>query len=399
MEVMTALTPARRRAEEFAALVDRPDRALSADRYAELLSLVSDLRTVESPEPRAEFVAGLRERLMVEADSVLRPRDLATEDRLRLPGRTTVSRPNRRLALAAGAIAMVGASASMAVAAQSSLPGDTLYPLKRAIEEAQTGITMGQSAQGTAMLENATGRLLEARGLAQRGGPTDLRAIDSTLGTFTEQSQAGADTLLGHYDATGDETSVETIRDFTATSMEYLRVIEAAVPGESSESLVEAARVIKEIDAAAAEACPPCGGAGVGQIPQVLLFSAGESPDEVVATLPVPELGPDAPIVPKEPVDEVELPDLGAPVEGDATGKVGLTGQDSTDPAEDPTSGKGTKTGAKVGKATDDLTSGLTGGSEEDTGLVDEVGESVDGLLDPVTSPLEQTLDGLLGGG
>lgn len=391
---MTALTPARRRAEEFATLVDGTDRALSTDRYAELLSLVADLRTVESPEPRAEFVAGLRERLMVEADSVLHPRDLATEERLRLPGRTTVSPPNRRLAVAAGAIAMVGASASMAVAAQTSLPGDTLYPVKRAIEEARTDITMGQAGKGTAMLGNATDRLVEASGLAQRGSPTDLRAVDSTLGTFTEQSRAGADALLGHYDATGDETSVETIRDFTATSMEYLRVIEATVPDESRESLVEAARVIKDIDAAAAGACPQCGGAGVGQIPQVLLLSAGESPDEMVAALPLPQIGPDAPIVP-----EVELPDLDGPVVGDATGKVGLPGQDPTDPADAPDSGTGTKTGGTVEKAIDDLTRGLTGGSEEDPALLDEVGDSVDGLLDPVTTTLDQTLDGLLGGG
>ncbi|MDP3891671.1 DUF5667 domain-containing protein [Nocardioides sp.] len=396
---MTWVRPARKRAEEFAALVE--GQRASDPRFADLLSLVADLRTTEAPEPRAEFVTSLREQLMVEADTVLLPRDLATEERLRLPARTTTSRPNRRLAVAAGAIAMVGASASMAVAAQTSLPGDTLYPVKRALEEAQTSVTRGQQAQGLSVLDNATGRLEEAAGLAQRGTPSDLRSVETTLATFVEQSQQGSDALLAHYAASGDETSVEAVRDFTATSMEYLQVIKAAVPDESGAAVLDAAESIKSIDAAAASACPSCGGTGVGQIPQILLFSAGQSPDDVAAALPLPEIEPGTTLEPAEPEDSIELPDLDGPVSGDATGKTGLPGlpgQPQTAP-EGPATGTVTKSGAKVGKALDDLTRGLTGGSSTDPGLLTGVGETVDELLDPVTSTLEQTLNGLLGGG
>ena len=72
---MTPAFSARRRADEFEALLSRgPDSKLSAretERYAALLELVGDLRAVPDAAPRPEFVSSLRERLMAEADTVL----------------------------------------------------------------------------------------------------------------------------------------------------------------------------------------------------------------------------------------------------------------------------------------------------------------------------------------
>ena len=64
---MTAPFSARRRADEFEALLSRdPTTATSgrdAEPYADLLDVVADLRAVPPVTARPEFVASLRERL------------------------------------------------------------------------------------------------------------------------------------------------------------------------------------------------------------------------------------------------------------------------------------------------------------------------------------------------
>ena len=64
---MTAPFSARRRADEFEALLSRDPTAPSgrdAERYADLLDVVADLRAVPPVAARPEFVASLREQLM-----------------------------------------------------------------------------------------------------------------------------------------------------------------------------------------------------------------------------------------------------------------------------------------------------------------------------------------------
>src|SRR3954447_22986640 len=98
--------PARRRADEFAEIVEGA-RAGDAARDAELLELVGALRSVPRPAARPEFVADLRERLLAEAATALVPADTS---RLRLPERHPVR--ERRIAAIVGGIAVVGATTS-----------------------------------------------------------------------------------------------------------------------------------------------------------------------------------------------------------------------------------------------------------------------------------------------
>ena len=73
---MTAVFAARRRAEEFAALVDGPStraRRPADQRRAARTSSTAAARDAARGTPRPEFVGDLRERLMAEADTVLRP--------------------------------------------------------------------------------------------------------------------------------------------------------------------------------------------------------------------------------------------------------------------------------------------------------------------------------------
>ena len=80
---MTSLLGAKKRAEEFAAAADNGLAAAGQrPELAELVDVVSALRSVETPAPRAEFSAALRERLMAEAAETL-----ATNAVLTLPTR------------------------------------------------------------------------------------------------------------------------------------------------------------------------------------------------------------------------------------------------------------------------------------------------------------------------
>ena len=195
---MTAFT-ARRRAEEFDSLVEGTSTGSSDARYADFLEIVGSLRGMPEPEARPEFVSSLRERLMTAAATELVHAD--EEARLTLPARRPVR--ERRLAAAVGGLAVVGATMSVAVASQSALPGDALYPVKRAIESAQTGFSVDEREKGSHMLANASGRLDEISTLTREGEVKGDVSIAPTLNTFTEQATEASDLLLSDYAATG----------------------------------------------------------------------------------------------------------------------------------------------------------------------------------------------------
>src|SRR5688500_18066035 len=118
---MTSLLGARKRAEEFSAAGEgRTPASELRPELAELVAVDLALRAHDPPAPRPESSAELRERLLVEAEATL-----ATDAALRLPPRRAGSR-ERRLALVASSVVLVGGSAGLAAAAQDSLPGDTL---------------------------------------------------------------------------------------------------------------------------------------------------------------------------------------------------------------------------------------------------------------------------------
>ena len=97
----------------------------------------------------------------------------------------------------------------MAVAAQSALPGEMLYPLKRAIEDAQTGVASGGDAQALSLLDSATSRLSEVSELGREGELTDdAGAVSTTFTDFGTQADRAADLVLADYAETGDRDLV-----------------------------------------------------------------------------------------------------------------------------------------------------------------------------------------------
>jgi hypothetical protein len=266
-----------RRAERFHELVEQASTSGGrVPAYADLLEVVGGLRAVEAPAPDPTFVATLRERLVAEAETVLAEAAAEhdeTDARLRLhPTTPRARRRRRRLAAAVSGVVLVGTTATVAVAAQGSLPGDQLYPVKRGLESAHAELTFDRADRGRLLLDNARTRLDEAQELSSE--QADPAHVSDALDAFTEQASSGADLLVADYEATGDESSMTTLREFTATSMTRLERLQSVVPPQSLTDLLQASRVLDQVQQISVHTCASCSGPLATTAPTVLTQAA-----------------------------------------------------------------------------------------------------------------------------
>ncbi len=400
---MTSAFSARRRADEFEALLTRrPGTPLTdqeAERFAALVALVSDLRTLPEVTPRAEFVSSLRESLMAEADTVL-VRQPASPQRLAMPATT---RPrDRRVATLLGGAALIGATATMAVAAQTSLPGESLYGVKRGIESAQVSLASDDAARGRELLAQADTRLTELEELAAGNGGTE-QLIPDTLDTFTEQSGEGVRSLLTSYGSGGSDEDVQVARAFTSSSMDRLEALQGQLPESASDELGTAGRTLTDLDTEISTACGLCDGA-LTTTPDFLRSSApidlvsGLDADELtleaaplsgqdVSGITIPQaLQSPAGVLPQpslSPVVPTKTPEVKVP----ETTKPDPTKVDPTKPVKDITKGV-TDTTSNLANQLDEVTGGAIGG------LTGAANDATGGLIGEVTG----TVDGVTGG-
>ncbi len=262
---MSGAFVSRRRADEFDALLSAPARERdSAAAHADLLELVGALRTTPEVTARADFVTALRGELIVEATRMARPVDDAL--RVRLTPRQRRGARERRAATMLGGFAIVAATGSMAMASQSALPGDVLYPVKRAIENAETNLQSDDAAKARTLIAHAETRLEEAQQLTAEGA--DATTVASTLQDFTEQSNQAAELALDDYAATGDEAAIDDLRSFANDSMDDLADLGDVVPTEARPALITAAQSVRQADSAAFHICPTCGEGGITELPE-----------------------------------------------------------------------------------------------------------------------------------
>lgn len=367
---------AQRRADEFDAQVE--GRSISGPagiiRDAELLELVGAMRSLPPVQARPEFVADLRAQLMAEAQTVLVPDDVS---RLQLPQRHT--RRERRLAALVAGVAIVGASTSVAVAAQSALPGESLYPIKRVIESAHTGVSLADGAKGSVLLGNASNRLAEVRALSSK--PDEDDQIAQALSAFTDQATSAADLLLADYDQHGDASSVQSLRAFVASSLTELQALEPMVPYDARDELLGAAAALARIDADAVKSCSSCDPGPLADLPAAL---AGER-----ITLPT---------MPAAPVTDHRKAD-GKHKGTSKNHQPSLPAVDSNDLGPANVNAPGSTSGPKTSSITDSLTGlteQLTGGDKTAksprvpvvSDVIDGVGDLLHGVIDPVTDGL-----------
>ena len=273
---MSDLHRARARAEAFAHAVDHGPRhstRLGDDpELLEAVELVGRLRTAGAVAPRPEFSAELRHRLLEQAAAraatTATPLTVHTapDDSDEPPGSEDVGasvtairrRQGRRIRLVASTAALVllGGGIGSAAAAQQAMPGDTLYGMKRSIENVATNVGVGDDSRGRRDLEHAMTRLSEVRELAGNGG--SVGTINATLDDFSAQARKGVSRLLASYQQNGDESSIIAITSFITSARQALVAATPNLPPESLKSGVEALATIEQLTQLTSAACPKC---------------------------------------------------------------------------------------------------------------------------------------------
>jgi Domain of unknown function (DUF5667) len=372
-----------RRAQQFHELVeDSSTGGARLPEYAELLEVVGALRATPAPVADPAFVATLRERLIAEAESVLvaAAAELDVSDaRLRLrPADPHTRRRHRRLAAAVGGFALVGASATMAVAAQTALPGDSLYPVKRGLESAHAELTFDRADRGRVVLGSAGKRLDEAQDLSRMHA--DPSRISEALDAFTQEAIDGSDLLVSDYESTGDRSSITSVRTFTVASMDRLNLLQSQVPPQSLGSLLRAAQALDQVQESSVHACSICRGPVIGAVPSVLTHSTQATIDAWQVAVAQPhhthqplQIGADG-----GPV----LPHVGGHLP-----PASVTDPDTSDATAPPLS----PSEDDVQHTVQHLTDGLTDGQQND--VASTVSDTANNLLDAVGAAGNQVAD------
>jgi hypothetical protein len=310
------------------------------------------------------------------------------DERLRLqPATPQIRRRRRRLAAVISGVALVGVSATVAVASQSALPGDQLYPVKRGLESAHAELTFDRAARGRVLLDSADTRLDEAQQLSRE--QADPARVSEALDAFTQEAIDGSDLLVADYRSGGDRSSITSVRAFTASSMARLKLLQSQVPPPSYDSLLRAAQALDQVQQTSLQACSVCEGPLIGSVPSVLARAAEATADAWQVSIPKPHhrrppSGPNAgPVLPH--------------VEGDDLPPASVTDPDSP---SSPGSPPPAPTAGDVRHTVKHLTEGLTDGQQDDVGST--VSDTAENLLDAVgevgnqvAGALGDTVDGV----
>ncbi|NUK75028.1 hypothetical protein HRW23_06070 [Streptomyces lunaelactis] len=167
----------------------RPEESVEPTEHGRLLALANGLGELPKPEmdpevkvvQRAQLVAAMEE-MFASGGASAGP----TVPEQRTPGRGAHrASPLRKLrprsrwskGIAVGGLTVgvaAGAFSGVAAASSDALPGDSLYGLKRGMEDLKLGLADDDSDRGGLYLDHASTRLSEARRLMERGRAGDM---------------------------------------------------------------------------------------------------------------------------------------------------------------------------------------------------------------------------------
>ncbi len=231
----------RRDAELFARLLDGEDVVAAPPALRELTSLAGAIpRPAVSPDPA--FVAGLRVRLVAEADARAAAAAAATPAR---PATVTPrpARPARDLVVriphgwAPGLVAgLLGLAVLVGGLSSRALPGDRLYEVKLGIGQAQVRLAGTDLARGRALLEQVDHRLDEVDALVGAGDPRSA-LVDVALTQASSDLAAAQRILLSPDDGRPDPESLQALSDASAQAEGRLRALAPMMPTASGPSL------------------------------------------------------------------------------------------------------------------------------------------------------------------
>ncbi|MER6129484.1 DUF5667 domain-containing protein [Streptomyces sp. NPDC001795] len=167
-------------------------------------------------------------------------------------------RPRTRLTkgLAAGGLSVGVAAASfggVAAASSDALPGDSLYGLKRGIEDVKLGMAEGDNDRGRLYLDQASTRLNEARRLMERGrsGHLDhesLGEIRRTLSGVQHDAAEGHRLLHEAYERDGSLSPIQALSTFSQSHREAWSILRERLPVQLGDVSQQVSSVFDAID-------------------------------------------------------------------------------------------------------------------------------------------------------
>jgi hypothetical protein len=250
----------RKDVEALAQLLDgTPPGDGEATAEVRALAALATAMEASAARPRAAFKADLRAALIAEARAqAATPAPVLTRLRVKVDETTARWRYSSRLAAASGAAALALSGGGTAVAAEHALPGQILYPVKLAIEDARMAFVRGDESRGERHLGYAERRTEEARISAEDGNDAGaaqaLREADGS-------TRAGASALISAYQDTADRAPLRTLLVFTMAQRERVEDLQSSLGREAGEAasdhLVTLDRVETRI-AVLLGGCPAC---------------------------------------------------------------------------------------------------------------------------------------------
>ncbi|MFF7731120.1 DUF5667 domain-containing protein [Streptomyces sp. NPDC008001] len=159
--------------------------------------------------------------------------------------------------LAAGGLTVgvaAGAFGGVAAASSNALPGDSLYPLKRGMEDLRLGMADDDSDRGGLLLDRASTRLQEARRLMERGklgGHLDhevLGEIRRTLSGMRQDASEGHRLLHTAYKRDRSLGPIQRLSSFAASHRESWSQLRDKLPVQLADVGAEVTSVLSAID-------------------------------------------------------------------------------------------------------------------------------------------------------
>ncbi|GAA0451882.1 DUF5667 domain-containing protein [Streptomyces sp. NPDC046215] len=274
---MIANVSAHRRANAFAqALEDttlqgtaatQPGPSVDDAEQGKLLALVGELGGMPAPEldpetktvQRAQLIAAMETQFAGGSAALPEPRAGRSAGKgAHRASALSRLKPRSRWSkgLAAGGLTVgvaAGAFGGVAAASSNALPGDSLYGLKRGIEDLKLGMADDDADRGGLLLDRASTRLHETRRLMERGRSGDLdheslSEIRKTLSGMRHDVSEGHRLLHSVYQRDGSLGPIQRLSSFTSSHREGWSQLREKLPVQLADVGAEVTSVLAAID-------------------------------------------------------------------------------------------------------------------------------------------------------